>query len=110
MFRGHVSSVQASKARAIVNLAGQKKWACFATNSARKAGLVFLFGAGGTQLAAAVGSIDRFTRACYQRITALSNLSDPSAEQSVKITSTKDNLEWTSEPPGPRCFTASDRS
>jgi hypothetical protein len=40
-----------------------------------------------------VGSIGTFTHACYQRITALSNLSDPSAEQSVKITSTKGNLE-----------------
>jgi hypothetical protein len=51
MFRGHVPPVQASKARAILNLAGQKKWACFASMSARKTGLVFLFGAGGTQLA-----------------------------------------------------------
>jgi hypothetical protein len=45
-----------------------------------------------------VGFFPRFIRACYQRITALSNLSDPSAEQSVKITSTKDNLEWMWEP------------
>jgi len=55
-------------------------------------------------LATVVGSIDRFTRACYQRIPALSNLSDPSAEQSVKITSTKDSLECTREPPGAQMF------
>ena len=40
MFRGHVPPVQASKARAILNLAGQEKWACFASVFARKAGLV----------------------------------------------------------------------
>jgi len=41
MFRGYVPPVQASKARAIVNLADPKKWACFASMSARKEGLFF---------------------------------------------------------------------
>jgi hypothetical protein len=71
MFRSHVPSVQASKARAIVNLAGQV----------------------GIPAVTLVGSIGTFTHACYQRIPALSNLSDPSAGQSVRITSTKGNLE-----------------
>jgi hypothetical protein len=58
----------------------------------------------GTVAVTLVGSIVCFTRACYQRFTALSNLSDPSADQSVTITSAKGNLEWMWEHAGAAMF------